>query len=157
MQKHIEGGYFVETDRSISTVTNPYEHKDDVDDTTRNESTLIYYLLTPHSPSGRFHRNKSRTIHVLHRGKAKYVLIHPDGTLETFNVGQDVANGEKLQWIVEGGDYKASYITTTEPCLISEVVIPGFDYRDHNFMATREELVNLVGEKIATDWEWLLH
>ncbi|KAK9467008.1 RmlC-like cupin domain-containing protein [Lipomyces arxii] len=156
MIPHIEGGYFVETDRSIETMPNPYPH-DEGKDLTRSLSTLIYYLLTPYTPIGRFHRNKSRTIHVLHKGRATYVLIHPDGTVETYVAGHDVANGERLQWIVEGGDYKASFVYPEDgECLISEVVIPGFEYTDHNFMANRTELVQLVGEKVAQEWDWLL-
>ncbi|KAK7206787.1 RmlC-like cupin domain-containing protein [Myxozyma melibiosi] len=167
---HIEGGYFVETDRDPISLPSPFEpdsadnnSKDDSKDdsnNTRNRSTLIYYLLTRRSPLGRFHRNKGRTIHLLHSGRARYVLVHPDGSVETFVVGHDVANGERLQWIVEGGDYKASFLLpdddTHDHCLISEVVIPGFDYRDHNFLSSRQELVDLAGEQFAKDYAWLL-
>ncbi|KAK9236316.1 RmlC-like cupin domain-containing protein [Lipomyces kononenkoae] len=158
MVPHVEGGYFVETDRSKDKIPNPYATEATASrDPTRNISTLIYYLLTQHTPIGRFHRNKSRTIHLLHKGRATYVLIHPDGSVETFVVGQNVENGEKLQWIVEGGDYKASFVRPEDgECLISEVVIPGFEYTDHDFMDSREELVTLVGEDTAKEWEWLL-
>lgn len=30
--------------------------------------------------------------------------------IESFVVGRDVAKGERLQWIVEGGKYKASFL-----------------------------------------------
>jgi hypothetical protein len=74
-----------------------------------------------------------------------YVIIHADergvgagengvsgvrgrkgSRIETFVVGPDVANGERLQWIVEGGKYKASYLLPdehgeTEGLFISEV------------------------------------
>ncbi|KAK9455705.1 RmlC-like cupin domain-containing protein [Dipodascopsis uninucleata] len=158
MIPHIEGGYFVETDRSKDMIPNPYALTDEArkSDPTRTLSTLIYYLLTPYSPIGRFHRNKSRTIHLLHKGKARYVLIHPDGGIETFDVGQDVEKGEKMQWIVEGGDYKASFLTTDEECLISEVVIPGFEFTDHNFLKNKEELAKLIGVEAAEEWAWLL-
>ena len=55
--------------------------------------------------------------------------------IESFTVGHDVAKGEKLQWIVEGGKFKASFLLFLLPepgeekskagCLISETVIPG--------------------------------
>lgn len=63
-----------------------------------------------------------------------------------------------MQWIVEGGDYKASFLIEDgdDECLISEVVIPGFDYHDHNFMSSREELVALAGEDVAKQYGWLL-
>lgn len=50
--------------------------------------------------------------------------------IETFVVGHDISKGEKLQWIVEGGKYKASFLLPddegdpegrTEGLLISEV------------------------------------
>jgi uncharacterized protein len=64
MQKHIEGGYFVETDRDTLRIPNPFvlQGKDtgDVLTSTRNASTTIHYLLTPKSSLGAFHRNKGR-------------------------------------------------------------------------------------------------
>lgn len=55
-------------------------------------------------------------MHTLHSGRGIYVLLHVDEMeggrvrIETFVVGRDVANGERLQWIVEGGKYKASFL-----------------------------------------------
>ena len=45
------------------------------------------------------------------------------------------------QWIVEGGKFKASFLLpdteggneSAKGLLISETVVPGFDYRDHDF------------------------
>lgn len=97
-------------------------NNDNDNDTTRTASTTIFYLLTPHSPLGAFHRNRSRTVHTLHRGRGRYVAIHADrvgrengegkvkASIESFVVGQKVEMGERLQWCVDGGDYKASYL-----------------------------------------------
>jgi predicted cupin superfamily sugar epimerase len=132
LQLHIEGGYFVETDRDSRKVSNPFPDAT-AEDSTRCASTSIFYMVTPRSPIGYFHRNKARTVHTLHKGRARYVILHgaEEGngiTVETFVVGGNVAHGEKLQWIVEGGKYKASFllpnedgIIETEGCLISEV------------------------------------
>lgn len=46
------------------------------------------------------------------------MIIHVDearepgqkARVETFTVGRDVVNGEKLQWIVEGGKFKATFL-----------------------------------------------
>jgi predicted cupin superfamily sugar epimerase len=179
LQKHIEGGYFVETDRAKFTIPNPFLH-DAVSNLatlkeqspTRQASTTIFYLISPGSPVGYFHRNKGRTIHTLHWGRGRYVVIHADeisgpGTsekarIETFTVGHDVAKGEKLQWIVEGGKFKASFLLpdvgeeeSGKGCLISETVIPGFEYADHDFM-TAEELKRLVKEEQFAELAWLL-
>lgn len=89
----------------------------------------------------------NRTVHTLHKGRARYVIIHADevvngvrpagqARIETYVVGQDVAAGERLQWVVEGGKYKASFLLPDEDsasaaaskdgCLISEVSFSGF-------------------------------
>ena len=146
LQEHPEGGYFVETDRDHRRVPNPFQpHENDTalqqpvkgeeDDITRAASTTIYYLLTPKTPTGFFHRNKGRTIHTLHKGRGRYVIIHADkakpgqkARIETFVVGHNVHAGERLQWLVEGGKYKASFLLpdkegagVSEGLLISEV------------------------------------
>jgi hypothetical protein len=89
LEPHVEGGYFVETDRAPDTVPTPFPssistsitsdlapQRPGFDPQVRNSSTTIFYLLTPNSPQGGFHRNKGRTVHTLHRGRGRYVLIH---------------------------------------------------------------------------------
>lgn len=131
LSKHPEGGYYKETDRSPFTTKNK-------DGKIRNYSTLIYYLLTPDGPRGRFHYNENRIVHTLHRGRGQYVLIYPDGHVHSFKVGYDVSQGEVSQWVVPGGVYKASFVLENDELddglLISEVVVPGFDFEDHHFM-----------------------
>lgn len=216
MLPHIEGGYFVETDRDPRLVASPFPPDADADgdaaaswaQTTvqqlvggqrpgfedpsrRNASTSILYLLTPGSPQGHFHRNRARTVHTLHKGRGRYVLLHLDDgggsgsgsgssrggeeeerqgrqghlvtRVETFVVGQDVGRGERLQWIVEGNVYKASFLLpdaeggtgSAEGLLISETVVPGFEYCDHDFL-TRDGLGRLLGEAKAKELEWLV-
>ncbi|KAF3938677.1 hypothetical protein ABW19_dt0206789 [Dactylella cylindrospora] len=183
---HPEGGYFVQTDKSdnhiipnpfltssprdpfSSTTTHTATPTNPDQDATRTASTTIFYLLTQKSPKGHFHRNKARTMHLHHRGRARYVLLHADewdgtpGTcrVETYVVGGDVEKGEKLQWMVEGGKFKASYLLpgegdAVEGCLISEVVVPGFEFTDHDFL-TYDKLVLLVGEEKAEEMRWLV-
>lgn len=176
MHPHIEGGYFAETDRdpllipsrfplhassekTLSLVTQRPGFNPEV----RNASTSIFYLLTPSSPQGRFHRNRARTVHTLHKGRGRYVLIHEGGTIETFVVGHDISRGERLQWVVEGDIYKASFLLpdaegaegSREGLLISETVVPGFEYCDHDFL-TRSGLRELLGEGKAKGLEWLV-
>ena len=76
LEKHIEGGYFAEIDRNPLTIPNPFLKEnggdEDVnrtaekpvggDDGVRNASTSIYYMLSPITPQGNFHRNKGRTV-----------------------------------------------------------------------------------------------
>lgn len=97
-----------------------------------------------------------------------YVLIHADEPdlpgggkrVEAFVVGQNIEAGEKLQWIVEGGKFKASFLlkedgaTRDEGLLISETVVPGFEYEDHDFLPN-EQLKELVGDRFD-ELKWLL-
>ncbi|TID20840.1 DUF985 domain protein [Venturia nashicola] len=185
MQPNIEGGYYVETDRDTLLIPNPFltpqQRRElslqDDPELWRHASTTIFYLLTPQRPLGRFHRNKARTVHTLHSGRGIYVLLHVDETdgqdrsrvrIESFVVGRDVAKGERLQWIVEGGKYKASFLldigdgkggeTDCAECgglLISETVVPGFEYKDHDFLEW-SKLQKLVEPEEAKELEWLV-
>lgn len=151
LHPHIEGGYFVQTDKDKFQIPNPFlgraiTGKETVqrpeNDNVRAASSSIIYLLTPKNPQGFFHSNHCRVIHTLHRGRGRYVVIHADevekdpdnptakrkAKIETFVVGNNVKKGEKLQWVVEGGKYKASYLLPEEDenqtsggLLISEV------------------------------------
>jgi len=65
LQIHVEGGYFVETDRDTLRVPNPFlpstlseaeRNALPEEEKTRSASTSIFYLLTPKRPMGRFHR-----------------------------------------------------------------------------------------------------
>lgn len=175
LEKHAEGGYFAETDRDRRLVPNPF-----IDDlifetatssefsAERNASTTIFYLVSPASPVGHFHRNKGRTVHTLHRGRGRYIIIHADQAqgdpvlVETFVVGKDLSKGEKLQWIVDGGKFKASYLLPDDDesesnggLLISETVVPGFDFADHDFM-TAEALEKLMPKHEIQSLRWLL-
>ncbi|KAH6674316.1 RmlC-like cupin domain-containing protein [Halenospora varia] len=178
LEPHIEGGFYTETDRSVETVPSPFPiQKSTTTDfvpqrpgfspRVRNASTTIFYLLTPSGPQGGFHRNKARTVHTLHRGRGRYVIIHADEEgkekrVESFVVGQDVEKGERLQWIVEGGKFKASFLLEdveggreSGGLLISETVVPGFEYCDHDFLSP-EGLTELLGSEKAEQLSWLL-
>lgn len=174
---HREGGFFRETDRSPFTiaVAEVSSHipmnaqavgpgisatSDTGAVTRRNYSTLIYYLLTPSSPIGKFHRNKNRIIHILQKGRGQYVLIYPDGRLKSFKVGFNNSAGEVSQWVVPGDVYKASFLLPNDEfsngLLISEVVVPGFEYVDHNFISGFKELQELVGKEQAENLKFLV-
>lgn len=77
-------------------------------------------------------------MHIWQRGRGRYVIIHADevdgsvenakARVETFVVGPNVEAGERMQWVVEGGKYKAYFLLPDEPegetssgLLISEV------------------------------------
>ncbi|KAF4982881.1 hypothetical protein FZEAL_1577 [Fusarium zealandicum] len=173
---HMEGGYFVQTDEDPTTIPSPYPPEALSDETTalagpvrggfdistRRLSTTIFYLLTPRRPQGMFHRNRSRVVHTLHRGRGRYILIHPGGRVETFVVGHAVQRGERIQWVVEGHVWKASYLLPSktddgesEGLLISETVVPGFEYCDHEFL-TKQGLREQLPKHQSRELDWLV-
>ncbi|KAJ5266150.1 hypothetical protein N7524_007168 [Penicillium chrysogenum] len=155
---------------------------EDTDPETRSACTSIYYLLTPQRPQGAFHRNKSRTVHVWQKGRGRYVIIHADevdgsvenakARVETFIVGPNVEAGERMQ-----GKYKSSFLLPDEPegetssgLLISEiyiietgetankfpkVVVPGFEFADHDFLR-KERMEELLTAEQVQELGWML-
>jgi predicted cupin superfamily sugar epimerase len=83
--------------------------------------------------------------------------------VETFVVGQDVLSGERLQWIVGSGKYKAEMLLpdeeggeeSKEGCLISETVVPGFEFEDHDFLK-RERAEALLTVEQVEEMGWML-
>ena len=122
---HIEGGYFARTYSSGL--------KADMLSNSKSRCLLssIFYMLTDDSPIGYLHKNKSDIIHYFHGGSPlTYLILHPDGNLETKVLGADLDRGQQLQLIVRGGCWKATELEAGEFGLISEAVSPGFEYED---------------------------
>ncbi|KAK5131241.1 hypothetical protein LTR08_001210 [Meristemomyces frigidus] len=142
LQPHVEGGYFVETDRDILRIPSPFTTlptKSGAQDQDRAA-------------------NRGRTVHTLHRGRGRTGKAR----VETFIVGQDVLKGERLQWIVDGGKYKCSFLLPDDEggqasvgLLISETVVPGFEYADHDFVRAKR-MQALVNEEQAEEMRWML-
>ncbi|KAK8850619.1 hypothetical protein IAR55_004538 [Kwoniella newhampshirensis] len=128
------------------------------------DATLIYYLLSPDSYRGRMHMNLHSTFHLHHSGRALYTLIQPPSlspssssspsqpTIHRIVVGPNPSLGEVTQLFVPGGWWKASEIPDEDllllsspeaersglkdkiGCLISEVVVPGWNPDQHQFI-----------------------
>jgi len=129
LSPHVEGGYFKRTYQADHRAPLTTQSGD------RHIMTSIYYMLTAESPVGHWHLNLSDIMHYYHIGEPiEYLLIHPDGHLQTVVMGTDVLAGQQLQLLVNGGIWKASrLLTQAQPQsygLISEAVSPGFDFAD---------------------------
>ncbi|TFY54216.1 hypothetical protein EVG20_g9803 [Dentipellis fragilis] len=159
LTRHSEGGYFAETDRQDELVPSPYAVVRP-DGQLRSVATSIFYLLTYDEPNGVFHTNRSVTYHILHHGRVEYTLIAPGNPprIERVIMGANVAAGERRQLIVGGGVWKMSKIPKADlvgakseeekaraGCLITEVVTPGFQWEDHQFL-TKSGLQELFQE-----------
>lgn len=138
-----EGGYFRRTYESSLCVGEEAG--------SRKLLTSIYYMLTDDSPVGYLHKNKSDIIHYHHLGSSiTYVIVSPEGVLSKKIVGSNLAAGEQLQLVVPGGYWKASRLNSGEYSLISEAVVPGFEYAD-NQIATEDmvaEIFPLLKQKL---------
>lgn len=133
LQPHVEGGYFRRTYAAD-------EHIMRTAGDSRPLLTSIYYLLDRASPIGYFHRNRSDILHYFHRGSPlRYLILHPQGGLETRYLGNQPEAKQHLQLLVRGGCWKACVLEQGDYALLSEAVAPGFDYADME-LATAEQL-----------------
>lgn len=134
LEPHPEGGWFRRIYTAGRVLATPAGE--------RAAASSIHYLLDRRSPIGRLHRNRSTILHYLqHGGPVIYYLLAADGALSTMTLG--TGPGQQLFLEVPGGIWKASELPTdVGHALVSEVVLPGFDYADHDFM----NLSRLAGE-----------
>ncbi len=131
----LEGGYFRRTYESA--------HCMNTDVGERRWLTSMYYLLTDDSPIGYLHKNRSDIIHYYHAGAPiRYVIMNPTGEIREAVLGPDLSNGEQLQLVVKGGEWKAAELCSGSYGLLSEAVSPGFDY-DDNTLAGVEVIESL--------------
>ena len=147
-----EGGYFVETHRSPQTVwLENYEGH------TRNASTKIYFMLVADEKYGKtnfLNKNKSDIMHTFVDGwPAKYIYVTSDGILHEKILGPDHEKGQVSELLIPGGLYKTAKVIANDKnsnygkfygevpfTLLTEVVTPGFDYRDRYVLKTLDEL-----------------
>jgi uncharacterized protein len=132
LERHPEGGYFRETYRSGLTLITP-------DGKERSVSTVIYYLLEGKDKS-HFHRLASDEHWFHHLGQALQLFYIQDGMLETVTLGNNLAAGELLSFVVPGNTWFGCRVAGSEGFgLVSCVVSPGFDFEDFE-MASQEKL-----------------
>ncbi|MEV8098048.1 cupin domain-containing protein [Kitasatospora sp. NPDC085879] len=142
LEPHVEGGYFRRTYQADHRPPVPTPAGD------RYAVTSIHYLLTGRSPIGHWHLNRSDILHFHHHGDPiTYHLLHPDGRHESAVLGQDPGRGQLLTLAVPGGVWKASHLTAGDHGLISEAVVPGFDYADMTLGRTEDLLRRFPGHE----------
>ncbi len=130
---HPEGGFFKETWRSelsIGASGLPPEYAG-----ARNAGTAILFLLLAGQQSA-WHTVRSTELWLYHRGGP---LLLESGaetdTATTYLLGSDIAAGEKPQIVVPPGHWQRARPRGDEPCLVSCVVVPGFDFADFTMHA----------------------
>jgi len=124
LEPHPEGGYFKETYRSAEKMTTR-------GGVSRPVSTGILFLL-PEGQKSLLHRIKSDELWHFHLGGAlRLTQISPEGKVEQFIIGPDIAKGQVLQHAVPARHW---FGAAPEPgsafCLVGCTVAPGFDFAD---------------------------
>jgi predicted cupin superfamily sugar epimerase len=134
-----EGGWFVQTYAAAETVL-PSGFADDRYSSPRRTSTAIYYLLESETFS-EMHRLRSDEIFHFYAGDPVEMLqLHPDGSGRTVVIGNDLAQGQRPQVLVERGVWQGSRLAAGGRwALMGCTVSPGFEYEDYD-SAGRDEL-----------------
>lgn len=115
MQKHPEGGWYVET----------FRDKAQTDD--RANSTAIYYLLERGDRS-HWHRVDAVEVWHFYAGAPLELSISPDGVwTEDLMLGSDIVGGETPQ-IVVGKNFWQSAQSVGDWTLVGCTVAPGFRF-----------------------------
>jgi uncharacterized protein len=126
---HPEGGYYKETYRAAEIITQdalPARFSGN-----RSFSTAIYFLLEKGDFSA-FHRIKSDECWHFYTGNTLNIyVLHLNGKLEIIHLGNDLAKGDRFQYVVPAGCWFAS--EPAEGSMFSFVgctVAPGFNFAD---------------------------
>jgi uncharacterized protein len=124
---HPEGGWFRETWRSDVSIAQsglPPDYSG-----SRSAGTAILFLLMPGQQSA-WHTVRSAELWFYHRGGPLRLDVGPErDTATTYSLGSDIACGEHPQLVVPPGHWQRAGCAA-EPCLVSCVVVPGFDFAD---------------------------
>jgi predicted cupin superfamily sugar epimerase len=126
-----EGGWFRETwraEESIPLEALPAGRYNG----SRATGTAIYYLLEPGNFS-EMHQLASDEVFHFYLGDAVEMLqLWPDGTGKRVTLGQDLAQGQRLQTVVPQGVWQGTrLIPGGTVALLGCTVSPGFDYADY--------------------------
>ena len=131
---HPEGGFFRETFRAPSNVPGPFAPAQ------RSASTAIYFLLEAGDFSA-FHRVTSDEVWHHYLGATLELhTIDAQGRHERVELGSNLMNGERPQWVVPANALQAARVIGDGFGLFGCTVAPGFDFADFS-MPDRSELV----------------
>ena len=128
MSPHPEGGFFAETYRSQGAI--PADALPGFGGT-RNFSTGILFLLRRGEYSHLHRLKQDEMWHFYLGAPLRLAIVRPDGTAEEVLLGQDVLNGQYLQYTVPGGCwFGATPAEGSDFALVGCTVAPGFDFAD---------------------------
>lgn len=115
MQKHPEGGWYVETFR------------DEAGKDGRAKATTIYFLLAADELSA-WHRVDASEVWLWHAGAPLTLTLSPDGVgARSLHLGPDLRAGQRPQAVVPAGHWQTAE-SLGAWTLVSCVVAPGFEF-----------------------------
>jgi len=144
LERHPEGGWFRRIYTAAASVPGAKGP--------RAAASSIHYLLTAAHPRGRFHRVAPTILHFLQSGgPVEYACIGADGQLQLTTLG--FGEGQALFLEVAGGTWKCSRLVGgADHALVSEVVVPAFEWADHEYLDPRTLAPALQAELQQRGW-----
>jgi len=139
LTRHPEGGYYRETYRASGII--PGNALPDGFTGDRRFSTCIYYLLENGDRSV-FHRLRSDECWHFYGGQALLIhVIDAAGRYSCIRLGNDLMNGENLQFVVPASTWFASEPASGSTfSLAGCTVAPGFDFADFEIASQKDLL-----------------
>ena len=137
-----EGGMFAESYRSKESIPEgglPARYSG-----LRSTGTAIYYLLTDDRDSfSALHILKTDEIYHFYLGDpVEMLLLLPDGSSKQIILGQDLVNGQSVQFTVPAGTWQGSHLVEGGRfALMGTTMAPGFDPSDFR-LGERSELLS---------------
>ena len=126
-----EGGLYRQTYCSVETLQPgqlPVRYK-----TVHPVGTVIYYLLTDDADSySMLHRLPTDEIYHFYLGDpVKMLLLHPDGRAEEVILGQDILNGQQVQFVAPAHAWQGSRLKPGGRfALLGTTMAPGYIQED---------------------------
>ena len=125
---HQEGGWFRETWRSDLVI--PQSLLPPGYSGPRSAGTAILFLLMPGEQSA-WHTVRGPELWLYHYGGPLLLEIGDEQDSSTTHLlGADIVAGEQPQVLVPPGHWQRARPRDDQPCLVSCVVVPGFDFAD---------------------------
>jgi uncharacterized protein len=107
-------------------------------------STAIFYLLTDDADSfSALHRLPTDEVYHFYLGNpVQMCLLYPDGTARTVILGQDIFNGQHVQFVVPAGVWQGSHVVEGGSyALLGTTMAPGYSHGDYE-PGSRRELIS---------------
>jgi uncharacterized protein len=125
---HPEGGWYRETWRSELSIGQSALPADYTG--ARSAGTAILFVLMPGQQSA-WHTVRGAELWFYHRGGPLQLEVGAEqDSATTYLLGSDITAGEHPQVVVPPGHWQRAKPRGAEPCLVSCVVVPGFDFAD---------------------------